>query len=576
MVNDPQVFLVVSAILFGIGLMGLVIRRNPLIMFMSIELMLNASNIAFVTFSKFGPTSGHSLGGAADGPVFAFIVMTIAAAEAVVGLAIIITIFRKRRSVDVGRTGGSEGITMDSIWLTLLFPILGAITLSTFGDRLSKAMVGLVATGSVVASFVVVLLRVRAMLSLEVPRVVEAPLWTWLEIPLPNGQSVPIGFTALVDTLSITLLLVITGVGGLIHWYSTEYMAEEKHYSRYFTYLNLFVAAMTLLVLANNLAVLLIGWAGVGFASWALIGFFTHKPSAVAAARKAFVVNVIGDVGLMVSIFVAAWHLGSTDYSAILLPANYAKGSDFMGSAHIFAAGLLVAAYAKSAQLPMHTWLPDAMEGPTPVSALIHAATMVTAGVYLVVRCGGVFTHLPDMAILVAGLGAFTALFAAICALFQNDLKRVLAYSTMSQLGYMFMAAGVGAYQAAIFHLVIHAFFKALLFLAAGNVIHATHGEQDMRKLGGLLKDLPLTSGDFCHWCAGAHWSSPGCGFLVKRNDSWFGAPFHRSLCRTLVRGGSGDRSTDRVLYWKSIFSDFLGARSGGPGISICQVRKRR
>lgn len=383
---------------------------------------------------------------------------------------------------------------MDTIWLTLFLPVMGALICGTLGRRMSKTLVGLVGTGAVVSAFGIAFLRLRDMLSLAVPMTTEAPLWHWLDIPLPHGKSVPIAFTALVDPLSITMLCIITGVGSLIHWYSTEYMAEEEDFSRFFAYLNTFVAAMTLLVLANNLAVLLIGWAGVGFASWALIGFYHHKPSAVAAARKAFLVNVIGDIGLMVAIFVAAWDLGSVDYSALEVPANYLKGAPFPEHLHIFVVGLLVAAYAKSAQLPMHTWLPDAMEGPTPVSALIHAATMVTAGVYLVVRCQMVFLHVPDLSAMVAGLGALTALFAGVCALFQTDLKRVLAYSTMSQLGYMFLAAGVGAYWVAIFHLVTHAFFKALLFLAAGIVIHGVHGEQDMREMGGLLKELPVAA----------------------------------------------------------------------------------
>lgn len=381
---------------------------------------------------------------------------------------------------------------MDSIWLTLLFPVLGAVVCGTLGNRMSKTLVGATATGAVAASFLVALFRFRDMHALTRKMSSETVLWPWLEFPI-GGRTVSVDFGALVDPLSITMLCIITGVGTLIHWYSTEYMADDPGFGRYFTYLNLFVAAMTLLVLANNLAVLLIGWAGVGFASWALIGFYHQKPSAVAAARKAFVVNVIGDIGLMISIAVAAWGLGTLNHLKITDPANYVPGAEFHPMAHIFAIGLMVAAYAKSAQLPMHTWLPDAMEGPTPVSALIHAATMVTAGVYLLVRYAVTFSYLPEISAMVAGFGALTALFGGVCALFQNDLKRVLAYSTMSQLGYMFLAVGVGAYWVAIFHLLTHAFFKALLFLAAGIVIHCTH-EQDMRKLGGLMKQLPTAA----------------------------------------------------------------------------------
>lgn len=389
---------------------------------------------------------------------------------------------------------------MDPIWLVLFFPILGACLCAFLGANLGRSGVGALATGLVGASFLVALQRLWGVLAGQVPETTEAPLWQWLDVPLSvqDGrlEYFSINFTALVDPLSLTMLCVITGVGCLIHWYSTEYMADDADFARFFTYLNIFVAAMTLLVLANNMAVLLIGWAGVGFASWALIGFWYKKPSAVVAARKAFVINTIGDVGLMIAIFISIWHLRTTDYSAIAL-AVQTKGHAFNSWAWLVAGGLLLAAYAKSAQWPMHTWLPDAMEGPTPVSALIHAATMVTAGVYLLVRCQAIFANQPEVSNMVAIGGLITALYGGICALTQNDLKRVLAYSTMSQLGYMFLAIGVGAYTAAIFHLVTHAFFKALLFLAAGIVIHAAHGEQDMRRLGGLASQLPFTTAVF-------------------------------------------------------------------------------
>jgi NADH-quinone oxidoreductase subunit L len=341
--------------------------------------------------------------------------------------------------------------------------------------------------------------------------VTESIAWKWMDFSGPSAfplamvtspqalsssdplSMIPIEFGALVDPLSLTMLCTVTGVAFLIHCFSTGYMSDERDYGRYFACLNMFVATMVLLVMANNLVMLLIGWGGVGFASYSLIGFWNQKPSAVAAARKAFVINVIGDVGLMVAIFKVALLIGNVRYT-VMMPGLHDLDPRLTPDALVIGIGLLVAAYAKSAQLPFHTWLPDAMEGPTPVSALIHAATMVTAGVYLLVRCHPLFEARPDLMAFVAGMGALTAIVAATAALVQSDLKRILAYSTMSQLGYMFMACGVGAYSAAIFHLVAHAFFKALLFLSAGVVIHALHGEQDIRNMGGLSKKLPVTT----------------------------------------------------------------------------------
>ena len=370
------------------------------------------------------------------------------------------------------------------IWLILLFPLLGSLLCATHFRTLGKAATGMVASLAMLGSF-----SAAALTWLRVHEHGEftSRLGTWLQIPGVSG----VDLAALADPLSTTMLCTVTGVAFLIHCFSMGYMSDEEDYGRFFASLNLFVATMVLLVMANNLALLLVGWGGVGYASYSLIGFYRNKPSAVSAARKAFLINVVGDVAMMFAIFIIGTRAGSIAFGEFLNPASL----DAMGGEMLLLAGicLMIAAYAKSAQLPLHTWLPDAMEGPTPVSALIHAATMVTAGVYLMVRCAPLYLHpaAHDLMVIMARLGAITALVAALCAVVQNDLKRILAYSTMSQLGYMFMAAGVEAYGAAIFHLVSHAFFKALLFLTAGVVIHALHGEQDIRKMGGLGKKMP-------------------------------------------------------------------------------------
>lgn len=373
---------------------------------------------------------------------------------------------------------------MELIWLVLALPLLGALLCSTHYKALGKAATGVTACLAILGAFAAAL---ACWFRVQASGAYESKLATWLHLPGISGTDV----AALVDPLSTTMLCTVTGVAFLIHCYSMGYMSDEEDYGRFFASLNLFVATMVLLVMANNLALLLVGWGGVGYASYSLIGFYRTKPSAVSAARKAFLINVVGDVGLMFAIFTIASRTGALDYKTFLS----AEKLDLLGPSVLLAGFcLMVAAYAKSAQLPLHTWLPDAMEGPTPVSALIHAATMVTAGVYLVVRCSALFAHGSegaDLMIIMARLGAITALVAALCAIVQNDLKRILAYSTMSQLGYMFMAAGVGAGGAAIFHLVSHAFFKALLFLTAGVVIHALHGEQDIRRMGGLGKKMP-------------------------------------------------------------------------------------
>jgi NADH-quinone oxidoreductase subunit L len=301
-----------------------------------------------------------------------------------------------------------------------------------------------------------------------------------------------VDFTLVLDQLSLVMLLVVTGVGLLIHIYSVGYMAEEEGYARYFSYLNLFLFFMTVLVLAGNALVMFVGWEGVGLASYLLIGFWFQKTSAADAGKKAFIVNRIGDVGFLIGMFLLLANFGTLTFTEIgaKLAANPAWQGGVLTATALC---LLLGATGKSAQLPLYIWLPDAMEGPTPVSALIHAATMVTAGVYMIARTHVLFDHSTFALSVVAVIGAATALFAATIGLVQNDIKRVLAYSTISQLGYMFLGCGVAAYSAAIFHLMTHAFFKALLFLAAGSVIHAIGGEQDLRKMGGLWNKLPVT-----------------------------------------------------------------------------------
>lgn len=385
--------------------------------------------------------------------------------------------------------------TFDIMAFTLLLPLLGALLIGLAGKQWSKGAAAFTGSASVGLSFLVVLASIIKFHADPGASARSVDLWNWGSIQGVKG-SIDIAFGLYIDPLSLTLMSVVTGVGFLIHWFSTEYMEHDSDYSRYFCLLNLFVGAMTMLVLANNFVTLIIGWGGVGFASFALIGFWREKPSAAVAAKKAFVMNVIGDVGLMVAVFILVTKTGVVDYQTMF--TKTVTDLKVAPSSHEWLVwvvlGLMLGAYAKSAQLPLHTWLPDAMEGPTPVSALIHAATMVTAGVYLLVRCHSLLELVPNLMSVIAVMGALTALFAACCAMVQNDLKRVLAYSTMSQLGYMFLAVGVGAYGAAVFHLVTHAFFKALLFLTAGIVIHAAHGEQDMRRLGGLSKDIPYTT----------------------------------------------------------------------------------
>ncbi|MFQ5670698.1 MAG: NADH-quinone oxidoreductase subunit L [Acidobacteriota bacterium] len=449
------------------------------------------------------------------------------------------------------------------LWLIPLFPFLGFAVNGLLGRRfLPRKMVAMVACGSVLLSFLISVgavwelnrpgvleqMQARGGQGLEVDpgdRRVEVTLWKWVpvgEVRDSRGQTfdLELDWAFQIDPLSSILLLVVTGVGFLIHLYSVGYMEHEEGFARFFTYMNLFMAMMLVLVLGANFLVMFVGWEGVGLCSYLLIGFFYDRPfdlksglTCADAGRKAFLVNRIGDFGFLLGVLLVLVTFGSLDFSTVSRLAS--DGSLAIPPSVFTAIALLlfVGAVGKSAQIPLYVWLPDAMAGPTPVSALIHAATMVTAGVYMVCRTSALYIHSPTAMLVVAITGAATALFAALMGLAQTDIKKVLAYSTVSQLGYMFLAAGVGAYTAAIFHLMTHAFFKALLFLGAGAVIHSLGGEQDMRKMGGLGRLMPLT----------------------------FGVMMAATLAISGIPGTSGFFSKDEIL-WKA-----FGA-SGGPGFS--------
>jgi NADH-quinone oxidoreductase subunit L len=396
---------------------------------------------------------------------------------------------------------------LDHIWLIPLFPAIGAACMFFFGRKLQKSVVNGICVGMVVLAFAWACLAVWQYTGYSATnpgKPFEKVMFTWLgtgdnslSYVMHGGRTAPFKADAgfLLDPLSSIWLLFVTGVGMLIHIYSMGYMAHEGGYCRFFGYLNLFMFSMLTLILANNYALMFVGWEGVGLCSYLLIGFYFLRHSASTAANKAFIVNRIGDAGFLLGMFMIAWYFGSVQYTQVNALARSGRFS--IGDPWITAACLLlfVGACGKSAQFPLYVWLPDAMEGPTPVSALIHAATMVTAGVYMVARSNALFVLAPHAMKTVAILGALTAIFAATIGLVQNDIKRVLAYSTVSQLGYMFLALGVGAFAAGVFHVFTHAFFKALLFLGSGSVIHAMSGEQDMQHMGALHGKIKTTFG---------------------------------------------------------------------------------
>jgi len=419
------------------------------------------------------------------------------------------------------------------IWLIPLFPLAGAAIMLLIGRRLPNTAVSVVCVGSVFLSMCFAFGAIWQLIARPASeRLVSFNLFDWVPAGAMHTDAgrlldfhVPWGM--LMDPLTAVMLLVVTGVGFLIHVYSIGYMGHEGGYYRFFGYMNLFMFSMLVLVLANNLLLLFVGWEGVGLCSYLLIGFYFLRKSAADAGKKAFIVNRIGDAGFILGLFLMLGTLGTIQFTE-LAPAISA-GHFEVGDATLTAIALLlfVGATGKSAQLPLYVWLPDAMEGPTPVSALIHAATMVTAGVYMIARTNAVFSMAPRALAVVAVVGCVTSFFAATMGLVQNDIKRVLAYSTVSQLGYMFLACGVGAYTAGIFHLMTHAFFKALLFLGSGSVIHALSGEQDMRKMGALWDKIPRTSRTFLVASIAIAGIPPLAGFFSK--DAILGHAFEHS-----------------------------------------------
>ena len=399
----------------------------------------------------------------------------------------------------------------DLVWLIPAFPLFGFLTLLVLGRRFGEPLAGYFATAMVFASWIVAAVIYFDLVRMpEEERAEIVTLFSWV----PVGE-LQIDMAFLADPLSITMCLFVLGIGGLIHLFSIGYMHGDPKFSKFFLYLNLFIFSMTLLVLGENLLVTFLGWEGVGTCSYLLIAFWHTRESAATAGKKAFITNRVGDFGVMLAMFLAFESVGSISYTA--LNGSAIAGTLTATTASAIAMLLLLGATGKSAQLPLYIWLPDAMEGPTPVSALIHAATMVTGGVFLLVRINPVITVAADwVPVSIAWVGAITALFAATIAIAQNDIKKVLAYSTISQIGYMMLAVGTGAYVAAIFHMITHAMFKALLFLGSGSVIHGMNGEQDMRKMGGLRKFMPLTAATFIvGWLAIAG-VPPFSGFFSK------------------------------------------------------------
>ncbi len=410
-------------------------------------------------------------------------------------------------SASESAVGAIPGIAHPSsllAWIILL-PLLGAAINGIFGRRLAQGTVTFIGIGSVLTAFVFAVIEVTTLMGLPAEDFLAANLWTWF-----SSGHVNIEMAFMLDHLSAVMLLIVTGVGTLIHVFSTAYMREDPAYWKFFSYLNLFMFSMLILILGKNLAVLFVGWEGVGLCSYLLIGFWYKDMEKAEAGQKAFVANRVGDLAFLIGTFLVLFYsggnldfMGSDGMSGGIRSAvDHLAGAPEGGSTLTLIAILFfVAATGKSAQMPLYVWLPDAMAGPTPVSALIHAATMVTAGVYVMARTSYLFAATPDAMVIVALVGGFTALFAATIALVQNDIKKVLAYSTVSQIGFMVLAIGSGAWVAAIFHLMTHAFFKACLFLGSGSVIHAMHHEQDIRNMGNLRKKLPITAGTFFVSC---------------------------------------------------------------------------
>jgi NADH-quinone oxidoreductase subunit L len=439
---------------------------------------------------------------------------------------------------------------IDLVWLIPVFPLIGFLVNGLLGKDFPERTIGWIGAASVGASFVVALLIFLQLIGMDPgSRSVQKIIYTWM---LSGDLNVPIGF--LVDPLSMIMMMVVSGVGCIIHVYSIGYMHGEFGFRRYFAYLNLFVFNMLILVSANNFLLMFVGWEGVGLCSYLLIGYYYEKKSAADAGKKAFVVNRIGDFGFLLGMFLIFITFGTFNFVDVFAVAQQKLDAGGLMVTMITLL-LFVGATGKSAQLPLYTWLPDAMEGPTPVSALIHAATMVTAGVYMVARCSVLFALAPISMTTVAVIGGATALYAATIGITQFDIKRVLAYSTISQLGYMFMACGVGAYASGVFHLMTHAFFKALLFMAAGSVMHAMSGELDMRKMGGLRKKLPYTHWTYMFGTLAIAGIFPFAGFFSKDEILYYSLTRHPAFW---VLGAVAAVMTSFYMF-RSVFMTFYG-----------------
>lgn len=401
------------------------------------------------------------------------------------------------------------------IWLVVLFPLLGVIINGLAGIKLPRKLIGAIGSLAILGSFITASLIFKDLIGLGVERASEVVLFTWIGC---GSIQVNVGF--LVDPLSLVMMLTVSGVSFIIHLYSIGYMAEDEGFRRYFTYLNLFVFFMLILVSANSFLLMFVGWEGVGLCSYLLIGFWYQRKAPADAGKKAFVVNRVGDYGFLLAMLLIFVTFKTLDFTTVFAAAPQVLEHGGL-AVTLMTLLLFVGACGKSAQIPLYVWLPDAMEGPTPVSALIHAATMVTAGVYMVARCAALYVMAPVSMEVVAVIGCVTAIYAASIGLMQNDIKRVLAYSTISQLGYMFLACGVGAFAAGIFHLVTHAFFKALLFLGAGSVMHGMAGELDMRKMGALKSKMPWTYRTFLIGTLALAGIFPFAGFFSKDEILW-------------------------------------------------------
>ncbi len=438
------------------------------------------------------------------------------------------------------------------LWLIPIFPLIGFLLNGLFGRRMSKPMINLFAIGSVALSFAWVVKTLLGLGSLDTKYVEH--YFTWIQ-----SGALEIGVDFAVDRLTAVMLMVVTGVGLLIHIYSIGYMSHEGGYYRFFSYLNLFMFFMLVLVLAQNFLLLFVGWEGVGLCSYLLIGFYFLERYATTAGNKAFIVNRIGDFGFSLAVFLIVKNFNTLDFTKVFDAAKGMPTEQGYGTLTIICLLLLVGAAGKSAQIPLYVWLPDAMAGPTPVSALIHAATMVTAGVYMTARSATLFMHAPIAMDWVAVIGLATAFLAATIGLVQNDIKKVFAYSTVSQLGYMFLGAGVGAFSAGVFHLMTHAFFKALLFLGAGSVIHALSGEQDLRQMGGLRKYTPITFVTLM--CAGIAIAGipPFAGFFSK--DEILAAAYVRSPWMYWI--GVVTAAMTAFYVFRALFMTFFGEYRG-------------